>query len=86
MGWRTEGCAFTASGSTPTLTFTSTTTGTIGPALDNVVVTETLATGAQCKKDGWRTMRDSVGNAFRNQGDCVSFYATGEKNLANPKD
>ncbi|MBA3758361.1 hypothetical protein H0X10_01895 [Candidatus Saccharibacteria bacterium] len=35
----------------------------------------------QCKKDGWRT----YGN-FKNQGDCVSFVATKEKNkpaLAN---
>ena len=46
-------------------------------------MTQTLATGADCKNSGWKTMNDSVGTSFRNQGDCVSFYATGEKNLAN---
>ena len=56
--------------------------GSFGPALDNVVITETLATGADCKKGGWQTMVDSTGTSFRNQGDCVSYYATGEKNLA----
>jgi hypothetical protein len=31
-------------------------------------------------------MSDSLGVPFKNQGDCVSFYATGERNLADPKD
>ena len=73
---------FKATGTATTLTFTSTTAGAFGPALDNVRITETLATGADCKKGGWQTMVDRYGTAFRNQGDCVSFYATGEKNLA----
>ena len=30
----------------------------------------------QCKNGGWR----SFGSAFRNQGDCVSFVATGGRN------
>lgn len=30
----------------------------------------------QCKKDGWRAY-----GVFKNQGDCVSFVATGGKNL-----
>ena len=30
----------------------------------------------QCKKDGWRT----YGTTFRNQGDCVSYVATGTRN------
>ena len=30
-----------------------------------------------------KTMVDSAGTPFKNQGDCVSYYATGEKNLAN---
>ena len=32
--------------------------------------------GADCKHDGWQTMSDDLGNPFKNQGDCVSFYAT----------
>jgi hypothetical protein len=34
----------------------------------------------QCKKGGWMTLVDSEGNGFKNQGDCVSFVATGGKN------
>ena len=30
----------------------------------------------QCKKDGWK----NYGTTFKNQGDCVSFVATGGKN------
>jgi hypothetical protein len=30
----------------------------------------------QCKKDGWMTLTDSEGNAFKNQGQCVSFVAS----------
>ena len=34
----------------------------------------------QCKKDGWKAFH--YGNAkFKNQGDCVSFVATGGKNF-----
>lgn len=29
----------------------------------------------QCKDGGWQTM-----GGFKNQGDCVSFFATGGKN------
>ena len=35
----------------------------------------------QCKDGGWQNLVDSSGNAFKNQGDCVSFVATGGKNL-----
>ena len=28
-------------------------------------------------------MTDKYSTLFKNQGDCVSYYATGEKNLAN---
>ncbi len=73
---------FKATGTETTLSFASTTDGAFGPAIDNIVITETLATGANCKNSGWKTMVDSAGTSFRNQGDCVSFYATGEKNLA----
>lgn len=52
-------------------------------AQDDVVVTEivaTGATGAECLNGGWKTMHDDLGNLFRNQGDCVRHYATGDKN------
>lgn len=34
----------------------------------------------QCKKGGWQTITDANGNHFKNQGDCVSYVATGGKN------
>ena len=77
MGWTAEGYSFKAKGSSTTLTFTNTTANSpFGPALDDIVVTETAVTGAKCKNSGWKTMVDSVGTSFKNQGDCVSFYAT----------
>lgn len=30
----------------------------------------------ECKNNGWRTLTDSAGVPFRNQGDCVSYVAT----------
>ena len=62
------------------------TSGDTGPALDNVVVTETAATAAtkdDCKNDGWKTMKDRLGNGFKNQGDCVSYFATDGRNLGS---
>jgi glucuronoarabinoxylan endo-1,4-beta-xylanase len=32
----------------------------------------------QCKNGGWKNFTNP---AFKNQGDCVSFVATGGKNL-----
>lgn len=81
MGWTESVYSFTATGSSATLTFASATAGACGPALDAITITETIATAATCKKGGWQTMFDSVGNKFKNQGDCVSFYATGGRNL-----
>jgi len=34
----------------------------------------------QCKKGGWR---DFTSPAFKNQGDCVSYFATGGRNPGN---
>jgi hypothetical protein len=65
------------------LTFTSTTAGAFGPALDNVVVTEVVPTKNDCKDGGWVSMIDNQGNSFKNQGDCVSYFATGGKNLGS---
>jgi choice-of-anchor C domain-containing protein len=78
MGWTIEAYTFVAKGSTTELTFAADAANTTvcGPALDSVSVTETAVRGADCKHDGWRTMSDDLGNPFRNQGDCVSFYAT----------
>jgi hypothetical protein len=42
-----------------------------------------VTTGDDCKKGGWVTMTDIYLTPFKNQGDCVSFYATGGRNLAN---
>lgn len=82
MQWAVKGYTFTATSVATTLTFTSTTPGGYGPALDNVVITETRPAGAQCKGGGWMAMTDRFGTPFKNQGDCVSYFATGEKNLA----
>lgn len=85
MGWDARSFAFTASTTNTLLTFSSTTAGSCGPALDNVSLTEVLppapdpppdATKDDCKKDGWRSTRDGNGNGFRNQGDCVSYFAS----------
>jgi hypothetical protein len=35
-----------------------------------------------CKNGGWQTLTDNNGNHFKNQGDCVSYVATGGKNQA----
>jgi choice-of-anchor C domain-containing protein len=82
MGWVAKGYSFKATSATTVITFTNPTADSpFGPALDGVIVTETLGTGAQCKNSGWKTMVDSVGTSFKNQGDCVSFFATEGNNL-----
>ena len=46
--------------------------------LGDIVVTDTQplpTTKDQCKNGGWQTY-----GVFKNQGDCVSFVATGGKN------
>lgn len=94
MKWSTKTYSFVATSATTVLAFTSTTTGSFGPALDAIVATEsatsgsggsggsgsTGGTGARCKNGGWRTMVDNRGHHFRNQGDCVSWFATHGKN------
>lgn len=37
----------------------------------------------QCKNGGWQNYADANGTPFKNQGDCVSYLATGGKNKAN---
>jgi hypothetical protein len=86
MGWVQKEFVFQALSSETRLTFTGISSGAFGAAIDDVEVTQVVYTGTDCKKDGWMTMTDSLGVYFKNQGDCVSFYATGEANLADPKD
>jgi choice-of-anchor C domain-containing protein len=81
MNWTPATYTFLATSASTTLSFISTTTGAFGPAIDNVAVTETVPTKSDCKQGGWQTMIDGVGNHFKNQGDCVSYFATGGKNL-----
>jgi choice-of-anchor C domain-containing protein len=85
MKWAAKTYSFQATSASTVLTFTSATAGFYGPALDNVVVTENVAggPGAKCKNGGWRTMVDSHGHHFKNQGDCVSYFATGGKNVGS---
>jgi choice-of-anchor C domain-containing protein len=83
MKWVARQYSFVATSSSTALTFTSTTTTSCGPALDNIVVTETVPvppTLADCKDAGWLTMIDADRNGFKNQGDCVSYFATDGKN------
>lgn len=81
MKWVKKSFLFTAVAVTTTLTFTSTTSGVYGPALDNVRV-ELAAVKAfsDCKKGGWRQLRDGQGHMFKNQGDCVSYFASKGRN------
>ena len=81
MAWTPETYEFLATSATTTITFQSTTGGPYGPALDNVRVTETVPTKDECKDGGWQSMIDNAGNSFKNQGDCVSYFATKGKNL-----
>src|SRR5439155_12470169 len=88
MKWDTRTYVFVASTAAASLTFTSTTAGICGPALDNIVITETVAppsetqptTLSDCKDEGWLTVVDGDGNHFKNQGDCVSYVATKHRN------
>jgi choice-of-anchor C domain-containing protein len=81
MNWTQKTYSFLATSASTTLSFISTTAGVFGPALDNVVITETIPTKDDCKQGGWPTMIDVEGNSFKNQGDCVSYFATKGKNL-----
>jgi choice-of-anchor C domain-containing protein len=86
MKWEDKTYSFIATGTSTTLSFESKITGAFGPALDNVRTIESLppaSTKDQCKKNGWKTMMDSFGNKFKNQGDCVSYFATNGKNLGS---
>jgi choice-of-anchor C domain-containing protein len=81
MVWTPETYTFLATSASTTLSFISTTATAWGPAIDNVAVTEFVPSKDDCKNGGWQTMIDTSGNSFKNQGDCVSFFATKGKNL-----
>jgi choice-of-anchor C domain-containing protein len=83
MKWVPSAYSFLATSASSVLTFTSTVAGEFGPALDNVVVTEVVPVKNDCKDGGWVSMIDNQGNSFKNQGDCVSYFATGGKNLGS---
>jgi hypothetical protein len=56
--------------------------GTQTVLVDNVMIndaTYTFESAQSCKNDGWTQFTSSPG-PFNNQGDCVSFFATGGKN------
>jgi len=39
----------------------------------------------QCKNDGWKSLTNAEGKAFKNQGDCVSYFASKGKAKGNPQ-
>lgn len=60
--------------------------GTQTVVVDNVRINDTTYTfesAQSCKGGGWESFSSAPG-PFRNQGDCVSYFATGGKNTANP--
>ncbi len=71
--------------------------GGVGPSAGSTITTEsssqppevviswqTVPTSKnQCMNGGWQNYTDSNGTRFKNQGDCVSYVATGGKNKAN---
>ena len=49
---------------------------------DNSYTYEPAPTKDSCKNNGWKTMNDGT-KSFKNQGDCVSYFATNFRNPAN---
>jgi hypothetical protein len=49
------------------------------------ISTVPVPTKDDCKNGGWQKMTDANGNTFKNQGDCVSYFATDGKNTASTK-
>ncbi|CAN5269534.1 hypothetical protein BH20ACI2_BH20ACI2_26860 [soil metagenome] len=47
--------------------------------LNDVVEPQVPMTKDDCKNDRWKTLVDSEGNSFKNQGQCVAFVASGGK-------
>lgn len=43
---------------------------------------EAVPTKDSCKNNGWKTLQDANNKSFKNQGDCVSYFATNGRNTA----
>jgi choice-of-anchor C domain-containing protein len=81
MKYEAHSYAFVATSASTTLEFQSlSTSGWWGPVLDHVRVD--VFTTDLCKNGGYQSLSDLNGNSFKNQGDCVSFVATGTRNGA----
>jgi hypothetical protein len=82
--WHVFSESVRATGTSAELTFTDLgESDSVGTYVDAVSVTaRAAATKDECKSDGWRDLVDAAGNAFQNQGDCVSFVATDGRNVA----
>lgn len=50
-------------------------------SVNNQVVGDPAPAQDLCKNGGYKTLTGPNGETFKNQGDCVSFYSTGGKNL-----
>jgi len=83
MGWVRKNLAFKATDTSTMLTFLSTINTFFGPALDSVSVTKMSPRAPLCKKGGWRDLTDNDDRPFKNQGDCVSYFASGLRNKAS---
>jgi hypothetical protein len=53
------------------------------PAIEVTSGFNTPSSKDDCKNNGWMALTDSSGKSFKNQGDCVSYVATGGKNTAD---
>ena len=49
----------------------------------STVITVSPTSKDACKKSGWQALTGADGAAFKNQGDCVSYVATGGTNNAS---
>jgi len=90
----TGGDAYGLAGGTPTPTAGSTTVFPFAIRGFELNVAATLAAAAppppptptskdDCLNGGWQSLTDDQGTAFANEGDCVSFVATGGRNTAS---
>lgn len=57
--------------------------GNTASVTHHYTIMKVAATRDDCKDDGWQQVVDDNFQSFKNQGDCVSFVATGGKNPAN---
>lgn len=72
----------TPTGTVPSATATVTGTPPVSTATPTPAIGGTPTSTDQCKNDGWRTFTNP---RFKNQGDCVSYVASGGRAGGNPK-